>query len=514
MTTDFSQSADLGLVEFAHSEGRRFSDSRSREQKRAAGQFMTPPSIARFMAKRLLADGPARTLRLLEPAAGAGILVAAVVEEVLRNPRGVTRLEVLVFELDPLLAGRLELLRVRVQAACRAAGMAVDWQLRQEDFLLSELARGGRTVEGLLVIANPPFFKLNKTNDPRALAHAYAVHGQPNIYGLFMAACARLMSPSGRWCFITPRSWMAGAYFRAVRRTLLRNLSLDALHAFESRTEGFEADAVLQETIIAWAKGRADVEPGAALTLTRSEGADDIDRAQHQTHALADVVGQDEQLMLALPQHGSVLPTAWTARLQTYGLSARTGPVVAFRAREFSRESAQRDTVPFLWLQHVRQQAIRWPLNKKHEHIVAGKASEPLLVRNAPMVVMRRFSPKEAERRVTCAAYDGCLPGEWLGLENHLNFIQRDAGHPLGALTPVEAAGLSAFLASRCVDHYFRALAGSTQVNATELRRLPLPPWERIVEIGRSCMPGMALGQMDEVVEKVLGLAAPGRIAA
>ena len=190
------------------------------------------------MAKRLLQGVEQETLRLLEPAAGAGILVAAVIEEVLRRAHGVKRLEVLLFELDPALCERLQTLGAAVQASCEAAGIQLDWQLRQEDFLLSDLARSGQQVPGLLVIANPPFFKLNKASDARALVHRYAVHGQPNIYGLFMAACARLIPTTGRWCFITPRSWMAGAYFRAVRQTLLGHLSLDALHAFESRTEG------------------------------------------------------------------------------------------------------------------------------------------------------------------------------------------------------------------------------------------------------------------------------------
>ena len=170
--------------------------------------------------------------------------------------------------------------------------------------------------------------------------------------------------------------------------------------------------------MIAWASGRARFEPTARFTLTRSEGAADLDDVHSQTHALAELIGQDEQVMLALPQQASTLPMAWTAHLHSYGLSVRTGPVVAFRAAQFSRQAAQANTVPFLWLQHVRQQAVLWPLDKKREHIVAGTASASLLVPNAPMVLMRRFSPKEAERRVTCAPYEGQLPGGLLGLEN------------------------------------------------------------------------------------------------
>jgi len=44
--------------------------------------------------------------------------------------------------------------------------------------------------------------------------------------------------------------------------------------------------------------------------------------------------------------------------------------------------------------------------------------------------------------------------------------------------------GIAAFLNSTLVDRYFRITNGNTQVNATELRKLPLPPWERLAHIG------------------------------
>ena len=128
-----------------------------------------------------------------------------------------------------------------------------------------------------------------------------------------------------------------------------------------------------------------------------------------------------------------------------------------------------------------------------------------MLVPNAPMVVMRRFSPKEDARRVTCAAY-GCgldrLPGDVIGLENHLNYIYR----PGGRMGMHEARGLAAFLASSIVDGHFRALSGSTQVNATELRKLPLPPLAVIEEIGRNCSAKPSLEEIDVVVDRALGI--------
>ncbi|MDR7296357.1 adenine-specific DNA-methyltransferase [Pelomonas aquatica] len=502
----------MTLVDAAHASGRGFTATLSRDEQRAMGQYMTPPTIARFMAQRLVADVQQDHVRVLEPSAGGGILAAAVVEALLAKQEDQRPgfIDLYLFELDARLVPGLEALCHQMAQACQAAGVQLDWRISQEDFLLSELALRGQAIEGLLTISNPPFLKLNKTSDRRAHLHSYAVYGQPNIYSLFMAATARLTPPGGKWCFITPRSWMAGQYFKAARHTMLAHLTIDSLHAFENRREGFEEDSVLQETVIAWASGRQLFEPSLNILLTRSQGASDLDQSQVTAVPTERVVGDDEHVMLSLPQSQQDPFEGWTATLRTYGFEVSTGRVVAFRAAEHIRETASSWSVPLLWLQHVKQQEINWPIRKKREHISATAASSWMLVPNAPMVLMRRFSPKEDARRVTCAPYVGMLPGLVLGLENHLNYIYRLSGR----MTPYEARGLSAFLASKVVDEHFRALAGSTQVNATELRKLPLPPLAAIEEIGRKVSAKPSLEEIDEVVNRVLGLPVAAQAAA
>lgn len=488
----------MTLVDIANTAGRAFTATLSRNEQRGMGQFMTPPAIARFMAQRLVAGVTGGHVRVLEPAAGGGILAAAAVEALLAKPVGERPevIELLVYELDTRLIPGLLLLCEQMRDACEAEGIFLDFLVANEDFLLSELSLRAKPLPRLLTISNPPFLKLNKTTDDRAALHAYAVHGQPNIYALFMASTARLTSMDGGWCFITPRSWMAGEYFKAARRTMLRHLNINSLHAFESRTEGFEEDAVLQETVIAWASGRAAVEHGANIIVTRSQGAGDLGIAGVQALPVERVVGDDEHVMFSLPRDSADPFEGWKATLKTYGFEVSTGRVIAFRAAEFVREFAEPSTVPLLWLQHVRQQQILWPVQKKREYLRSTAENAWMLVPNAPMVVMRRFSPKEDARRVTCAAYLGHLPGEAIGLENHLNYVYRRGGH----MTPAEARGLAAFFASSAVDAHFRALAGSTQVNATELRKLPLPPLAVIVSIGETIGDNPSLERIDLVV--------------
>ncbi len=93
-------------------------------------------------------------------------------------------------------------------------------------------------------------------------------------------------------------------------------------------------------------------------------------------------------------------------------------------------------------------------------------------------VLVKRFTSKEQKRRLHAAVlmkYD--FPYDCIGLENHVNYIYR----PRGVISPYEAYGLAAILNTELLDNYFRAINGNTQVNATEIRDLPLPSIEIII---------------------------------
>ena len=48
-----------------------------------------------------------------------------------------------------------------------------------------------------------------------------------------------------------------------------------------------------------------------------------------------------------------------------------------------------------------------------------------------------------------------------------------------------EAYGIAAFLNTTIIDQYFRALNGNTQVNATDIRVVSMPDYDKIVAIGK-----------------------------
>ncbi|MEX0701983.1 MAG: Eco57I restriction-modification methylase domain-containing protein [Planctomycetales bacterium] len=488
---------------FADRIGRAYSIATSAAHKKCFGQYLTPVPVADFMASLLDCDRD--EIRILDPGAGSGVLACAAAEAIARRDRPPRRLLIDAYESDrellPILEGSMRYLRARL----RRLDIALKYRTIGEDFVLehaAELRRndslfrnGNGHGEYDVVIGNPPYFKLAKS-DPRSNAADDVVHGQPNIYALFMAISAAVLAPAGELVFITPRSFASGPYFRRFRERFFTRLKLEALHLFDSRRDAFSRDGVLQENMILKGRARehgARVDPESSVRISISRGAGDIHGNPCRTLPLSDLLDMhSKDKMLRVPSSEDddrviSLVDSWAGSLSAYGMQISTGPVVPFRAVELLAMEGNigRHHAPLLWLQNVHAMRVEWPTSarRKPQHIsTTSRESLPLLVRDRNYVLLRRFSAKEERRRLTAAPLlEGQLGSEWVGIENHLNYIHR----PGGSLTKEEAIGLAIIYNSEFMDSYFRILNGSTQVSATEIRRIPLPPHELIVDIGR-----------------------------
>jgi adenine-specific DNA-methyltransferase len=119
-------------------------------------------------------------------------------------------------------------------------------------------------------------------------------------------------------------------------------------------------------------------------------------------------------------------------------------------------------------------------------------------------VLLKRFTSKEQRRRLDAAVLkESEFPHESVGIENHVNYIHK----PKGRLSVSEAFGIAALLNTGLIDNYFRSLNGHTQVNATEIRNLPLPDLSVIRKIGEVVSKAKDLpDSLDEMIGSELGV--------
>ncbi len=334
---------------------------------------------------------------------------------------------------------------------------------------------------------------------------AHVVHGQPNIYGFFMAVAADLVLPGGEMVAITPRSYFNGPYFKRFRKWFFDRLVARQIHVFESRTEAFRDGEVLQENVILLAEKGAKPQD---ILLTSSLGRDfgGVGRCSIPYNKVIDNSNGDHLVRVAGNPFEQQIVEALDnlpQRFRDLGFEISTGPVVTFRATAFLRGERSEDTAPLLWMHNVRPfRTLLAPKNGKPTHIAVSKDSERLLVPTGRYVLLKRFTTKEEKRRLVAGILEAADSySEWVGLENHLNYVYRQGSE----LTKAEAFGLAAFFNSALVDRYFRAMSGNTQVNAAEIRLMPVPDQKTLAQIGEEVERVAERNQ--SVVERIVGRA-------
>lgn len=486
---------------YADRVGEWYVSRKSARHRKDHGLYLTPVPVADFMAVKIASR--AGRVRVLDPAAGAGVLCCSAIESLVsRDPRP-EHVEVVAFEIDKDLIAPLQAVLAYLVDWVRASSdREVTVRVEAVDFILANAEALGeendlftaspRASDFDVVISNPPYFKISKT-DPRAVAASSVVHGQPNIYALFMAVSARLLRDGGNFVFIVPRSFASGPYFRRFRKVFFDQVRPAEIHLFESRRAAFRRDEVLQENLI-FAGLRESRWHGnhavSSIAISTSAGVDDLSHADQRTvHAtqILDITSRDKVLRLSPDTTADgiiALVDSWPNNLRTLGLNISTGRVVPFRARPLIRTKGNVPAthVPLLWMNHVRAMRTTWPLRLHKPEYIARSGAGSLLIPNRNYVLLRRFSAKEQARRLTAAPYlAGDLAVPAVGFENHLNYIHR----PGGDLSVDEAWGLAALYNSQLLDTYFRTISGNTQVSATEMRAMPLPSRETIRALGR-----------------------------
>ncbi|MDQ6643172.1 MAG: N-6 DNA methylase, partial [Chloroflexota bacterium] len=242
-------------IEVCQAIGQWYGNHSNEARRHDAGQFFTPPIVARYMTN--VAGRFHDNARILDPGAGVGILACAVCESV--KVQKLTALSIVAYESDPILYTLCSFTLNYARNFLQEHGIALSIELYQQDFveaMAEQITQTSLWSNGLrprqpfdLAILNPPYFKVNQ-KDTRARLIKDIAHGRTNMYTIFMSLAASSLRVGGRFVSITPRSFASGAYFRHFRQQFFSAITPELVHLFDSRQSAFEDAGVLQENII------------------------------------------------------------------------------------------------------------------------------------------------------------------------------------------------------------------------------------------------------------------------
>jgi adenine-specific DNA-methyltransferase len=426
-----------------------------------------------------------QTARVLDPACGGGAFLLPVVLRMREAIKKRSATDILVniadriegFEIDPFAA---ELAQTWLELAMSDLTAAAKTSFPRVVRVCDALEQEPKQTLFDLVVGNPPYGRTTLSPLQRE-RFARSLYGHANLYGVFTDIGLRWAKTGGIIAYVTPTSFLAGEYFKALRELIANESPPLAINFINARRGIF--DDVLQETLLA--------------TYRKNHQANGT--AVHYMNVSSQLKGEVTRAgELSLPLQAS---TPWFAprirshqllvnrivrmphRLKDWGYRVSTGPLVWNRHKGQLRSSPGRETFPLVWAEAVTPGKFEHRAAKRNHapyfHI-KGAADEWLKV-DTPCVLVQRTTAKEQARRLVAAE----LPESFIRchgavvVENHLNMIRQANSAPL----TVSPAALAAVLNSEIVDEVFRCISGSVSVSAFELESLPLPSPEKMTNI-------------------------------
>ncbi len=449
------------------------------------GVYYTPPGLTRrLLDMATLAGVDWASCRVLDPACGGGAFLAPVVAKIAEENRGWSASRVVKaiaervrgFEIDPFSAWASQVfLEAAAMKLCREAGERLPAVVE----ICNSLLRPTVDATYDLVIGNPPYGRVTLNAEVRQRFQR-SLYGHANLYGLFTDLAVQLTRRGGIIAYVTPTSFLAGEYFKALR-TVLANEAAPVNIDFVSVRKGVFEDA-LQETLLATYKP-STTAAAATVHFISPIDYDNVEVKPAGTFELPAPVGNPWLIPRTLDQQQIIARLrTMKHRLSDYGYEVSTGPLVWNRHKKQLSARSDKGALPLIWAECVTTNGLFvFRADKKnHAPFFRPRDGDDWLISRKPCVLMQRTTAKEQSRRLIAAE----LPKKFVSqhgavvIENHLNMIR-----PIDGVPVIPPKVLSAFFNTEVVDRAFRCLSGSVAVSAYELEALPLPPPEALASL-------------------------------
>lgn len=466
----------LQQLDTANSVRLKLASRTTQKHKAEFGQFMTPSSVARFMAS-LFPPSNIKTCRLLDAGAGIGTLTCAFLDRWKANGFSFNDVDVTAFEIDKKLTNYL--------SQHLNSYDHVTTHIVTDDYIGLATATGLQDQGFTHAILNPPYKKINSKSVHRLALSKVGIE-TVNLYSAFIALALAQMAPGGQIVAIIPRSFCNGPYYRPFRDFILERASIRQIHLFESRSKAFSDDQVLQENIILCLE-RDGKQGSVTISTSTDDSFSDLTSCKIPFERIVFPDDPERFIHVQTTTDKSAIELSSAVRysMTDIGIKLSTGPVVDFRLKEYLRDMPEEEAVPLIYPGHLKAYKTTWPIPnfKKANAIIVNNDTEKWLYPNGFYCVVKRFSSKEERRRVVANLITPTDFSEYtmLGFENHLNVFHDNKN----GLPEALASGLTVYLNTTAVDEHFRRFSGHTQVNATDLKRMKYPSRENLLKLGK-----------------------------
>ena len=478
------------------------------------GRFFTKKETARLMASMLPLDETKTAYTVLDPGAGTGILSAAMIEEICKKCRNVQRIFLTCYENDPEFVPILEdnLERIRKKAR-HDYDVKLYVTVYNENYVTESQNHYTVTLFDVIedkfdiIICNPPSELISKDSEEAARVGG-VTQSKINAAFLFAKLASHHLENGGRLIIMLPTAVASASALTEYRKEMASKLSLERIHLFIGKQKNQKRAVPLKKTVIlSYLSG----DKPEKITVSTSTDWGTPEKTRTLDPLDYDFIVDKDDGSLTLPkslEDARIVKylSSFPETISSLGLKVSTGLVIDSRCKELLFSASMDGCVPLIRPGAIKGGQVRFPQAIRGQYIAA--INPRIIQKNKNMLIIKRVPAKSDQRFLNSGIYLAAqLPQyKYISTHNKVNYIDtKDSSEQISAKL---LFGLFALLNSTIYDRYISIASKSGQVNAKELRSIPLPKRNIIENIGMRLMAmrQTSAAACDQIVNPTLGI--------
>ena len=486
---------------------------KSKSENIRLGRLFTKRDCAKLMADMLSIDPERDTYTVLVPGAGTGILAAAVIEKICKSSSLCRQIFVSCYENNEEFADMLEDNLERIRKKCRHDYDVKLFSTVYRENYLTE-SRNHYTVTFFdeipdkfdIIIANPPSEIYDKSS-PETICVGGITQLKTKAQHLFLKLAGTHLEDGGQLVFMLPSETATAAALAPLRRDIMSSLTLSRIHLFTGKQKNPKRPVPIGKNSV-FAFKKTDTKDDIYISVSTDWGTPD------KTAILPPLpytlIVKDGGTAITLPKSVEEARIAkyissFPETISSLGLKVSTGVVIDTRCEKLLLDEPMDTSVPIIRPASMQNGQIVFPMDGVHRQYLSPLDTR-LLQKNKNMIIIKRIPAVSDDRFLKASIYlAGQMPKyRYISTHNKINYI--DTKDKNGEICARLAFGLFALLNSTIYDRFVSVFSKSKQINAKELKSLPLPPRNIIENIGMRLMAArdLSTSACDKIVNPTL----------
>lgn len=335
------------------------------------------------------------------------------------------------------------------------------------------------------IVGNPPYVTKQLTAPDRSYylnTYRDSIHNRPNLYRLFIHRAAMMMEEGGFLGFIVPNTWIADTYARAFRLFMRENFRIKMVIQLPEKAKAFYKVTQATTILILQRDSKSKEDYSFKLGVSEVEDLNQLDSIVFKDRSISDVAfGEDDAYKFVLSPYDIAYSFIRKIRNESNFLvdlveDIQSGEIRQVEVKDNLFDSDAEGRYVVVHGDNIEHFFVDTSRNRKDAmwYVPPAKKISRDEHSQRSRIIIQRISNMSLRKRIKAA---------FLNVQENPLYVENGANYILSSSKKVQANYLLGLLNSSTLNQYFKLFSSNNNIQPSELKRLPI---KKIDEINQS----------------------------